>query len=398
MADGNVLALSYVGDTLRWAKANANAQKSQELETAFALDARRRAMEDTNVQRYILLDGIMRQRTAIKSQLDTYKGAVPGLIAQGILPKDFDASTLNDPGAAEKLIDWHFRLKDTQLQRATAGNALAASQAALDYEKYKDMMNLAQNAGPLGDKLTALRQNPNATAQDYNNAINTYGFTPESRTAGLTYLDMGQKYGGWRLPSGFRFTPSPVSEYLTLPDAPTDKTLFPTVAAASKEVADLSDQLVSSPAARQTFAEKILPGDPVKDPSLTDRRLALQSDILARAQAIGPVARRQYSSLTTEPTTDRVATLAAGMKAGRVGGAGLWRLGSVKLDDVVYTKTEIDQARALNAGQPATQPMTPGAGHEPTLTAAQEASVQKLVAANYSRADAIKTVLSMPQE
>jgi len=94
MADSNVLASSYVENTLRWAKANAMAEKTQEVNFELELDARRRAREDSNFQKFIILHGIIQQREDLANKLSDFNVTTPEMFqAAGLsLSEDMKAT------------------------------------------------------------------------------------------------------------------------------------------------------------------------------------------------------------------------------------------------------------------------------------------------------------------
>lgn len=145
MADSNVLALSYVGDTLRWAKANARAEKTQEVDLALQLDARRRAMEDSSFQKMIILDGLERTRKDMTDKLSDLNVTAPGMFeAAGLKLSDDMKSTLGkmkNPETASSVItalmnamiaDRDHKFRQRVQAKAEGRNTLDAWTAVID--------------------------------------------------------------------------------------------------------------------------------------------------------------------------------------------------------------------------------------------------------------------------
>ena len=350
MADSNVLALSYVADTLRWAKANARAEKTQEVDLALQLDARRRAMQDSNFQKAIMLEGVMNQRREYQSKLSTLKGMVPGLQKANVLPADFDVSKFDDPAALQVGVDWFMAMdkekREAQYRDRVAGDAATDRKLGLlkfGYDVQKDM------GGALADRIHSMVAGGQVDPAKLSEVLDANALAPGQADAAMTYLQL-QPYLGRKGFENFNYAPSPVTNYFNPPADPVSKEQIPEYTTGLEaKIAD-ARKAVDDPAVLRQMAEAAIPGDPTKAPEIQQQRDYFMRVGRQRAQAAINFMQPRYASLIGG-TPDRVQKLAEGIKAGRVGGAGLWRLGQVKLDNVVYTADEVKQAKALAGGQ-----------------------------------------------
>ena len=165
MADSNVLALSYVADTLRWAKANARAEKTQEVDLALQLDARRRAMQDSDFQKRIILDGLERTRKDMTDRLSDLNVTAPGMFeAAGLKLSDDMKSTLG-------------KMKNPETASSVITTLMNAMLAKKDYEFRQRVQAKAEGRNTL-DAWTAVIDNYGKVSSSAMDALMGAGNNP----------------------------------------------------------------------------------------------------------------------------------------------------------------------------------------------------------------------------